>query len=128
MIHRVLNVEALFSTIPDNNIYEIESDGTDLFGRTNSDNNEFECEEAIYEDIANINPDEEEGYNDCDEEGEDEDENMDELPLTFGRAVIQHWEASKAMIEHPYSITAWVLCVVEDAHDNIHLQLTGGHQ
>ena len=124
-----MNDEALFGTITEDTLSEIESDGIDLFGVNNHDYDELDCEEVTYDNTRveeeDNNEDENEDAEDMNNDDDADDDNYqnndtnDDSTPSFGRAVMRHWQARASKIEHPYSITAWALCVIEDVREDV---------
>ncbi len=49
--------------------------------------------------------------------------------MSFGEAILEHWNRRKTKIEHAYSITAWALCVMKKIHEkDVSLRMIGAHR
>jgi hypothetical protein len=48
--------------------------------------------------------------------------------MSFGEAILEHWNRRKTKIEHAYSITAWALCVKKEICEDVSLRMIGAHR
>jgi len=48
--------------------------------------------------------------------------------MSFGEAILEHWNRRKTKIEHAYSITAWALCVMKEICEDVTLRFIGAHR
>ncbi len=48
--------------------------------------------------------------------------------MSFGEAILEHWNRCKTKIEHAYSITAWALCVMKEIREDGTLRFIGAHR
>jgi len=48
--------------------------------------------------------------------------------MSFGEAILEHWNRYKTKIEHAYSITAWALCVMKEIREDVTLRFIGAHR
>ena len=66
-----------------------------------------------------------------DEASSDEEESDAEdiaKTMSFGEAILEHWNRRKTKIEHAYSITAWALCVMKEIREDGTLRFIGAHR
>ncbi len=50
------------------------------------------------------------------------------VTMSFGEAVLEHWNRCKTNIEHQHAIAAWSLCVMEDFREDVKLRLKGAER
>ena len=66
-----------------------------------------------------------------DEASSDEEESDSEdiaRKMSFGEAILEHWNRRKTKIEHAYSITAWALCVMKEIREDVAQRFIGAHR
>lgn len=48
--------------------------------------------------------------------------------FSFGSKLVWHWEHRKIRVEHPYAITGWALCVMNDVRQDVNARFNGEHR
>ena len=98
----ILNDPNLFGALKmDRNLRSAE--GNVILGGESDDD---EGEDVVFE----VTPPPSGDEADSDEEESDAGEAVKKM--SFGEAILEHWNRRKTKVEHAYSITAWALCVM----------------
>jgi hypothetical protein len=97
----------------------LQAEGNVILG---GDSDDDEGEDVVFE--VSLPPSGDEA--DSDEEESDVEEVVKKM--SFGEAILEHWNRRKTKIEHAYSITAWALCVMKEIREDVGLRLKGAHR
>jgi hypothetical protein len=113
----VLNDPNLFGALKmDRNL---RAEGNVILGGESDDD---EGEDVVFE-VA-LPPSGDEG--DSDEEESDAEEAV--KTMSFGEAILEHWNRRKTKVEHAYSITAWALYVMKEICEDVRVRMIGTHR
>ena len=111
----VLNDPNLFGALKsDRNLNSAE--GNVILGGESDDD---DGEDVVFEVTLQPSGDEADG----DEEESDAEEAV--KTMSFGKAILDHWNRRKTKVEHAYSITAWTLCVMKEIREDVRLRMIG---
>jgi len=113
----VLNDPNLFGALKTDR--NLQAEGNVILGGNSDDDDE---EDVVFE--VTLQPSGDEA--DSDEEASDAEEVVEKI--SFGEAILEHWNRRKTKIEHEYSITAWALCVMKEVREDVSLRLKGAHR
>ena len=63
-------------------------------------------------------------------DGDEEESDAEEAvkTMSFGEAILEHWNRRKTKVEHAYSITAWALCVMKEIREGVRVRMIGTHR
>jgi hypothetical protein len=113
----VLNDPNIFGALKmDRNL---QAEGNVILG---GDSDDDEGEDVVFE--VTLPPSGDEAASD--EEESDAEEVV--KTMSFGEAILEHWNRRKTKIEHAYSITAWALCVKKEICEDVSLRMIGAHR
>jgi hypothetical protein len=113
----VLNDPNLFGALKTDR--NLRAEGNVILGGESDDD---EGEDVVFEVAVPPSGDEA----DSDEEESDAEEAV--KTMSFGEAILEHWNRRKTKVEHAYSITAWALCVMTEIREDVRVRMIGTHR